>query len=64
MIVALEVINYKNAYIVPMGDGVDIVDQTTGHWYRAKSVQAAKWNLSVWHRLRREFKADTHKKAS
>lgn len=51
----VELIPYKNALLVQRKNGVDIVDPVTKKWKSAKSLHAAKWNLSVWQRLCREF---------
>ena len=48
-------VQYKDAYLVQYKDGVDIVDPVTGKTRWSKTMQAAKWNLSVWRRLCQEF---------
>jgi hypothetical protein len=48
-------ISYKKAIIVKRKDGVDIIDPVTNAWKPAKSIQAAKWNLTVWERLYETF---------
>lgn len=57
MSVSSNVVRYKDAMLVTWEDGVDIVDTVTGKWRTAKSMRAAKWNISVWRRLCQEFKA-------
>lgn len=47
---------YKGAYLVVHSTGVDIIDPETNSWKVSKSMRAAKWNLSVWRRLTREFR--------
>ena len=54
------VIEYKGAYIVSSEEGVDVVDMETGKWKAARTVQSAKWNLSVWRRLSKEFTPKPH----
>jgi len=39
---------YKNCYIVPVNDGFDVVDKTTGRWIHLHSQRLAKWNATVW----------------
>jgi len=46
---------YKNCYIVPVNDGFDVVDKTTGRWIHMHSQRLAKWNATVWTRLSMEF---------
>ena len=46
---------YKNCYIVPVNDGFDVVDKTTGRWIHLASQRLAKWNATVWTRLSMEF---------
>ena len=46
---------YKNCYIVPVNDGFDLVDKTTGRWIHLPSQRLAKWNATVWTRLSLEF---------
>jgi hypothetical protein len=43
---------------VPVGEGFDVVDKTTGRWMHVPNQRTAKWNATVWTRLRDEF--DTH----
>ena len=53
-----EIINYKSTMLVNRdGTTVDVIDASTGRWFVAKSMRAAKWNASVWTRLNNEFKA-------
>jgi hypothetical protein len=54
------IINYQQAIIVPREDGVDIIDPETNCWCTARTIRAAKWNLTVWRRLCREFKLAKH----
>ena len=49
---------YKGCIIVPVNDGFDVVDRITGRWMHVSSQRTAKWNATVWTRLRDEF--DTH----
>ena len=48
-------VSYKNCYIVPVNDGFDVVDKTTGRWIHMASQRLAKWNATVWTRLSVEF---------
>ena len=48
-------VSYKNCYIVPVNDGFDLVDKTTGRWIHLPSQRLAKWNATVWTRLSLEF---------
>lgn len=59
-----KLIEYKGATLVQWPDCVDIVDNETGKWRTAKSMHAAKWNLSVWQRLCKEFVSMPHSAAS
>jgi hypothetical protein len=49
---------YKGCIIVPVGDGFDVVDRLSGRWMHVPNQRTAKWNATVWTRLRDEF--DTH----
>lgn len=51
---------YKGTMLVEWPDGVDIIDTTTGKWRTARTMRAAKWNISVWQRLCREFTSTPH----
>lgn len=55
-----QLIEYKGLTLVQWPDGVDIVDMATGRWRTAKTLRAAKWNVSVWQRLCREFTPKPH----
>ena len=57
-------LTYKSMLLVPRNNGVDVIDQETGKWYQAHSLRAAKWNVSVWQRLCREFKSGAELKAA
>jgi hypothetical protein len=46
---------YKNCYIVPVNNGFDVVDKTTGRWIHLSSQRLAKWNATVWTRLSTDF---------
>ena len=46
---------YKGCIIVPVGGGFDVVDRTSGRWMHVPSQRVAKWNATVWTRLRDEF---------
>ena len=48
------------SYTVPefFNFGFDVVDKTTGRWMHVPNQRTAKWNATVWTRLRDEF--DTH----
>jgi hypothetical protein len=46
---------YKGCIIVPVGDGFDVVDRASGRWMHAPNQRTAKWNATVWTRLRDEF---------
>lgn len=48
-------VSYKNCYIVPVNDGFDVVDKTTGRWIHMASQRLAKWNATVWTRLSMDF---------
>lgn len=48
-------VSYRNCYIVPVNEGFDVVDKTTGRWIHIKSQRLAKWNATVWTRLSVEF---------
>jgi hypothetical protein len=48
-------VSYKNCYIVPVNDGFDVVDKTTGRWIHMASQRLAKWNATVWTRLSTDF---------
>ena len=50
--------SYRNCIIVPVNDGFDVVDKTTGRWMHVPNQRTAKWNATVWTRLSEEF--DTH----
>ena len=52
-----ELTSYKNMLVVQRQHSVDVIDPSTGKWYPARSLQAAKWNISVWQRLCREFQS-------
>lgn len=49
---------YKGCIIVPVGDGFDVVDRASGRWMHVPNQRTAKWNATVWTRLRDEF--ETH----
>lgn len=46
---------YRGCIIVPVGDGFDVVDRTSGRWMHVPNQRTAKWNATVWTRLRDEF---------
>lgn len=46
---------YKGCIIVPVDDGFDLLDRLSGRWIHVKDQRSAKWNASVWTRLRDEF---------
>jgi hypothetical protein len=48
---------YKGCIIVPVGDGFDVVDRASGRWMHVPNQRTAKWNATVWTRLRDEFGA-------
>ena len=48
-------VSYKNCYIVPVNNGFDLIDKTTGRWIHLASQRLAKWNATVWTRLSTEF---------
>jgi hypothetical protein len=50
--------SYRGCIIVPVGNGFDVVDKTSGRWMHVPNQRTAKWNATVWTRLRDEF--DTH----
>lgn len=52
-------VSYKNCYIVPVNEGFDVIDKTTGRWIHLQSQRLAKWNATVWTRLSVEFDTST-----
>lgn len=46
---------YKGCIIVPVNDGFDVVDRASGRWMHVPNQRTAKWNATVWTRLRDEF---------
>lgn len=48
-------VSYRNCYIVPVNEGFDVVDKTSGRWIHIHSQRLAKWNATVWTRLSMEF---------
>ena len=48
-------VSYRNCYIVPVNDGFDVVDKTSGRWIHITSQRLAKWNATVWTRLSTDF---------
>ena len=48
-------VSYRNCYIVPVNDGFDVVDKTSGRWIHITSQRLAKWNATVWTRLSVDF---------
>ena len=48
-------VSYRNCYIVPVNEGFDVVDKTSGRWIHITSQRLAKWNATVWTRLSMEF---------
>ena len=48
-------VSYRNCYIVPVGNGFDVVDKTSGRWIHIHSQRLAKWNATVWTRLSMDF---------
>ena len=52
-------VSYRNCFIVPVNDGFDVVDKTTGRWIHMASQRLAKWNATVWSRLSVEFDTST-----
>ena len=46
---------YRGCIIVPVGDGFDVVDRASGRWMHVPNQRTAKWNATVWTRLRDEF---------
>ena len=48
-------VSYRNCFIVPVNDGFDVVDKTSGRWIHIASQRLAKWNATVWSRLSTEF---------
>jgi hypothetical protein len=51
--------SYRGCIIVPVGDGFDVVDKATGRWMHVANQRTAKWNATVWTRLRDEFETRT-----
>lgn len=60
-------VSYRNCFIVPVNNGFDVVDKTSGRWIHIASQRLAKWNATVWSRLSVEFDTSTpiskHKQA-
>ena len=52
-------VSYRNCFIVPVNDGFDVVDKTTGRWIHMPSQRLAKWNATVWTRLSTDFDTST-----
>ena len=52
-------VSYRNCFIVPVNDGFDVVDKTTGRWIHTASQRLAKWNATVWTRLSTDFDTST-----
>ena len=48
-------VSYRNCYIVPVNNGFDLIDKTSGRWIHLPSQRLAKWNATVWTRLSVEF---------
>ena len=46
---------YKGCIILPVGAGFDVVDRVSGRWMHVPTQRVAKWNATVWTRLRDEF---------
>jgi hypothetical protein len=40
---------------VPVDNGFDVVDKVSGRWMHVPNQRTAKWNATVWTRLRDEF---------
>jgi hypothetical protein len=49
---------YRGCIIVPVNDGFDVIDRVSGRWMHVLNQRTAKWNATVWTRLRDEF--ETH----
>jgi hypothetical protein len=47
--------SYKGCIIVPVNAGFDVVDIASGRWMHVPNQRVAKWNATVWTRLRDEF---------
>lgn len=52
-------VSYRNCYIVPVNNGFDVVDKTSGRWIHIHSQRLAKWNATVWTRLSMDFDTST-----
>lgn len=50
---------YRGCIIVPVNDGFDVVDRASGRWMHVPNQRTAKWNATVWTRLRDEFDRHT-----
>jgi hypothetical protein len=50
---------YRGCIIVPVNDGFDVVDRASGRWMHVPNQRTAKWNATVWTRLRDEFDSHT-----
>lgn len=48
-------VSYRNCYIVPVNNGFDLIDKTSGRWIHVANQRLAKWNATVWTRLSFEF---------
>lgn len=53
---------YKGCIIVPVNDGFDLFDRISSRWIHVKDQRSAKWNASVWTRLRDDFSASDPRK--
>lgn len=51
--------SYRGCIIVPVGTGFDVVDKVSGRWMHVPNQRTAKWNATVWTRLRDEFDTGT-----
>ena len=51
----INVVSYKDAFLVEHTRGFDVMDKDTGHWYTTHSLRSAKWNAAVWTRLRKSL---------
>lgn len=48
---SIDIQDYKEMLVVQRKDCVDVIDRESGCWFTTHSVQAAKWNITIWRRL-------------
>lgn len=50
--------SYRGCILVPVGAGFDVIDRISGRWMHVPNQRTAKWNATVWTRLRDEFEGN------